>query len=173
MVPVSDDASQFYISLRKYSRLWPVLPLCLSLLNCGCGQNASTQGKKDFAGRTLVVQGKYKEAIPVLKEYLRDHRRGKFASRAGLFPGKAHLGLEQFETAKQAFQKTTSDYPNSLEAHKSRYKLAIIALLQDQTDGASRQFQQLSNRPDGPLAAEAMAFAAYLRKRNQEEGEAD
>jgi hypothetical protein len=49
-----------------------------------------------------------------------------------------------------------------LEAHKSRYKLALIDLWQRNTDKAHHQFLSLAEKPDGPLAPEAKAMSDYI-----------
>lgn len=113
-------------------------------------------------GRSLVTQGRYAHAVPTLEQYLREHPRGKHASRAGLFLGKAHLGLGQWDEAAAAFTLTIERYPQSLEAHKARYKLAVVALLRGDTADARDRFAAMARSPDGPLAPEAKAAAEFL-----------
>lgn len=136
---------------------------CLFAAGCNSGRNASPNSDFD-QGRSLVVAGKYAEAIPVLRRYLKEDPQGKHASRAGLFLGKAHLALGDIEAARQAFDDTHRNYPDSLESHKSKYKLAMISLLSGDRQDALERFQQLAQAPDGPLAAEATAMAEFLRQ---------
>ena len=117
------------------------------------------------AARALVTRGAYEEAIPDLRQYLKDNPQGKNASRARLFLGKAYMGLGRLDQARIAFAETIEKHPGSLEAHKSRYKLAVIDLLEDKEVEAARRFERLAQQPDGPLAPEATAMAAHLRAR--------
>ena len=113
-------------------------------------------------GRTLVTQGKYRQAIPCLQEYLATHSKGRYASRAIFFIGKAHIGLGEMDLARAAFNDTRRGFPESLEAHKARYKLALIDLLEGHVDQAIQGFSSLADNPDGPLAPEAKAMVAFL-----------
>ncbi len=131
----------------------------------GCGKaGASAASKENFTGRQLVIEGKYKEAIPVLEAYLRENPKGKYASRSGLFLGKAHLALGQMVEAEKAFADTAAKQPATLEAHKCRYKLAMVSLIRGDREDALKRFDELANRPDGPLAPEAKAMGDYLRE---------
>jgi len=134
--------------------------------SAGCHRAGAAAGgdQDDFHnGRTLVCEGKYREAIAPLEKYQREQPRGKNASRAGLFLGKAHLALEDHAAARQAFDATIKDYPDSLEAHKCRYKLGLLDLLEGKDDEALVRFEALANQPDGPLAAEALAWTRHLK----------
>jgi hypothetical protein len=64
--------------------------------------------------------------------------------------------------ADAEFAATALEYPESLEAHKSRYKRAVIAMRQGRLDDARRAFAELADRPDGPLAPEARMMHEYL-----------
>jgi|GEM_PF-2136271 len=113
-------------------------------------------------GRTLVTQGRYEQAIPVLEELLRQYPRGPHASRACFFLAKARVGTGELDLARELFQRTLRDYPDSLEAHKSRYKIGLVRLWQGRTGEALEIFRDMAARPDGPLAPEAGAMATYL-----------
>ena len=122
-----------------------------------------SHSKEPFAkGRTLVTQGQYRQAIPFLQEYLENHPEGRHASRAIFFIGKAHIGLGEMDLARAAFNDTRRGFPESLEAHKARYKLALIDLLEGRVDKAIQGFSSLADNPDGPLAPEARAMVVYL-----------
>ena len=141
----------------------PSVLLVLGLVAAGARCESSREGRDVFReGRRLVTVGHYEEALPVLERYLAEHPQGRQASRAGLFVGKAHLGLGELERAALAFEATARDYPDSLEAHKSRYKLALIALLRGERGDARARFAALAEAPDGPLAPEARAMRRML-----------
>jgi len=89
---------------------------------------------------------------------------GKHASRAQFFIGKAYIGMDQLDEATAAFDRVVRVYPDSLEAHKARYKIALVLLWQGEADEAQTQFAQLADSPDGPLAPEAKQMAAHLAK---------
>ena len=132
-----------------------VIPLLSLIISIGCAQHASSGQFESI--RQLVCEGRYADAIPRLEAY-----NGRHQSRAGLFLGKAHLGLGDFKKSRQAFSDTVRDFPESLEAHKCRYKLALLCLLQGDSESAKKQFSELSAPPDGPLVAEAAAMAEFI-----------
>jgi TolA-binding protein len=132
-----------------------VIPLISLMILIGCGQHSSSGEFESI--RQIVCQGRFADAIPKLKAY-----EGQHQSRAGLFLGKAHLGLGDLEAARQTFTATVRDFPDSLEAHKCRYKLALLSLLKGDSAAARVQFAELSNEANGPLVAEAKAMAEYL-----------
>ena len=133
----------------------------LTIATIGCGAARPKGGDFDNA-RALVVAGKYDEAVTALNAFLESHPNSKNASRAGLFLFKAHLAKGEFDKASKWCHWTVREHPGSLEAHKCRYKLAVLAMLQGQTAEAIKQFGALSDRPDGPLAAEATAMRQFL-----------
>lgn len=135
--------------------------LAACLISSGC--NRSGKNSKFDTLRELVIAGRFEEAIPRLQMFLRKYPDSPNASRAGLFLGKAHLGRGNLAKAAEAFNATIADYPESLEAHKSRYKLGLIALLRDDREQAEQIFDELAQACDGPLAPEAMAMCVYLR----------
>jgi TolA-binding protein len=129
----------------------------------GCQQPRKPQKDQQFQdARQLVVDGKYRAAVPALEKYIDQEPNHKNASRAGLFLFKAHLAQGQFDDAAKWCQWTIRQHPASLEAHKCRYKLAVLALVQGQHDDARQQFADMAKNPDGPLAAEAAAMAKFL-----------
>ena len=114
------------------------------------------------AARALVVNGEYQRAIASLTDFARQHPNSKHASRAGLFLFKANLALGNIPAARQWCEWTIERFPQSLEAHKCAYKLAMISMLEGEDEDALRQFGVLANRPCGPLAAEATAMVRFL-----------
>ena len=115
-----------------------------------------------FARALAFQRGDYEAAIPLLREYLRKYPNGRNASRAQFFLGKAYIGLGRLSEAAIEFDATVRNYPGTLEAHKSRYKLAMIAYWQGDSIEARRRFEKLADNPDGTLAPEARAMAEYL-----------
>jgi TolA-binding protein len=116
-------------------------------------------------GRRAVTEARYTDAIPELEQYLRDYPAGRNAGRARLFLGKARLGLDELDAAREQFEAVLRDYPESLEAHKSRYKLGLVALLRGNSEEALAVFSKMADEPDGPLAPEAQAMRRYLTSR--------
>jgi len=113
-------------------------------------------------GRAKVTEGRYDDAIPSLSRYIEKHPQGRNASRAQFFIAKAHLGRGDLAAARQAFETVIRVYPDSLEAHKSRYKIALVDLCEGREDDARKRFRELADHPDGPLAPEAAAMTAFL-----------
>lgn len=136
--------------VQKTSSL-TIIAIAIAIAGCGAQKKNS-----DFEPiRQLVCQSKFAEAIPKLEAY-----RGKHESRAGLFLGKAYLGLGQNDKARAAFEKTVRQFPDTLEAHKCQYKLAILTFLEGDQQAARVQFSKIS---DGPLTGEAAAFLRFLK----------
>ncbi len=123
---------------------------------------AGTEADLFQKGRTYVTRGQFQQAISVLDNYLEKYADGRYASRARFFLAKAYLGLGDMESAKSEFALTVRRYPGSLEAHKSRYKMALIDLWQGKRASALEQFQDLADHPDGPLTPEAKAMVLFL-----------
>lgn len=139
--------------------------LCLAVLLAGCQEQQRGQHAADpefHRGRQELMQGKFQSAIKTLEDYLKANPQAKLSSRASFLIAKAHLGLGHHEEARSRFQKTIADYPQSEEAHKSRYKLAVLSWLEDDLRAARQQFEQLTDRPDGTLVPEATAMLRYL-----------
>ena len=136
------------------------MKLCFTLfafvLLTGCGQQSSPNQFESI--RQIVCEGRYAEAIPKLEAYDGRHR-----SRAGLFLSKAQMGLGDMNKARQVFDDTIRNCPDSLEAHKCRYKLALLSMLQGNAQSAKKQFFALSTKPNGPLAAESRAMAEFIQ----------
>jgi len=140
-----------------------LLALLVIATAIGCDAISHKHGKAMFQqGRDLVVTGRYRAAVPILNQYLHLHPRGKHASRAGLFLGKAYLALGDIAKAREAWSQTSQNFPTTLEGHKCRYKLALLLMLEGERDKAAAAFGQLADAPDGPLAAEATAMKKFL-----------
>ncbi|MFC1736881.1 tol-pal system YbgF family protein [Candidatus Hydrogenedentota bacterium] len=148
--------------------------LLITFALSGCEEVKKTGGKKLFIrGRDLVRAGRYEEAIGPLTQFQREHPRAELASNAGLYLGKAYLALGRFDEARIAWGNTMKDYPGSLEEHKCRYKLALLKYLEGDTEEALKLFKAMAEDPDGPLAAEALAFASYIERRSDAKKAAD
>lgn len=132
----------------------------VTLLTVSAIAGCATRESSDFEVlRDLVCEAKYGQAIPKLKAYVGPHE-----SRARLFLGKAWMGQGDYSKAKVAFESGIQDFPRTLEAHKCHYKLALICYLQGDVEVARQKFQRLAELKDGPLVAEAAAFAKRLSR---------
>jgi len=74
-----------------------LVPLLILMSMAGCGQRSQSESFESI--RRLVCEGRHAEAIPRLEAY-----KGRHQSRAGLFLGKAHLGLGDLDQARQAIE---------------------------------------------------------------------
>ena len=138
-----------------------VFSLLVAIL--GCQRPANAQKDQQFQdARQLVLDGKYQAAVPALEKYIDRKPKHKNASRAGLFLFKAHVAQDQFDDAAKWCEWTIREHPASLEAHKCRYKLAVLSLVQGKQEDAQKRFAQMAKNPDGPLAAEAAAMEKFL-----------
>ena len=147
---------------RHRRLLWVAALLAAACVLPGCADDSLDHFRE---GRWLVTVGRWDEAIEVLEDYLAEHPRGAEASRASFFIANAHIGRGDLDAAARSFEATVRDYPDSLEANKSRYKLAMIDLWSGRHDRAEARFAELAATPDGPLAPEARAMCDYLQGR--------
>lgn len=146
---------------RRYRLVLLLVLLALGLSACGPKQGGQAARAFD-AARALVTQGRYGEAVSALTAFLNKHPGHADTSRAQFFIGKAHLGQDDLVEARSAFELVWQQYPGTLEAHKSVYKLATIDLWEDKRDAAVTGFKRLADNPNGPLAPEAAAMLRYL-----------
>jgi len=132
-------------------------------LSCGRHRGTSSQDRDAFLRcRNLVTVGNYQEASHCLEQFTQAHPHSKFASRAGLFLGKAELGQGHLDKARRAWLDVKTQYPRTLEGHKVQYKLAVLLMLEGKRDEAQRAFRSMADAPSGPLAPEASAMTRFL-----------
>ncbi|RWX44554.1 Tetratricopeptide repeat-containing protein [Candidatus Electrothrix aarhusensis] len=123
-------------------------------------------GKGDLflQGRKAVSQGRFQEAIPLLRRYLEAAPKGKHASRALFFIGKADIGLGEYDSAQAVFASLIRDWPATLEARKAQYKLAMLDIWLGNVNNARKRLAAMTSHPDSPLVPEAAAMLRYLEK---------
>ncbi len=144
---------------RKVSLLIGCVLVASVVVGCGANEVSNPRFK---AGRQALMQGRYEPAIAKLQAYLQDNSGGRLASRASFLMAKAYLGLGKHKQSRQQFELMIREYPNSEEAHKSRYKLAMLSLLEGKQADARERFAQLTENPSGTLVPEATAMLRYL-----------
>ena len=115
-------------------------------------------------GRDAVRSGDYEAGIAPLTEYLETYPSHRFASQSCLYLGKAYAALGRMSEARTAWERGRDEYPDTLEGHKCRYKLAWLSFIEGDSAAALAGFRAMADNPDGPLAAEAKAFADFLEK---------
>jgi len=162
------------VLVSSRTQLATVLLVVLATGLTGCSRAAklpkNKRGSAEFeAIRLRVTHGEYREAVPQLTAFIDANPSHPDASRAGMFIGKCMMAQGDLPAARQAFETTIETYPGTAEDHKCRYKLALLTLLEGDRQGAINQFETLANTPGGPLAPEATAMAAYLRKQANNE----
>jgi TolA-binding protein len=131
------------------------------LSGCG-GAKAAPSPERFHEGRAALMQAKFPRAIEQLSEHLEKHPEGDLAGRATFLIGKAHLGLGDWAAAETWFEKTMQKFPNTEEAHKAQYKIAVVKLLQGETAEAKKRFAELAEHPNGSYTPEAVAMTRYL-----------
>lgn len=146
--------------MRIISSLQFVLAAVLLLGIMGCDNR---KGGNDFrAGRQALINGQFQLAKSRLEAFMAEYTGSSLRSRACLLIGKSNIGLGEFEEAASVFKGCMRDYPGSLEAHKSQYKLALLTMLRGERGNAIRQFREMADNPSGPYNPEARAMAVYL-----------
>ena len=144
---------------RKVSLLIGCVLVSSVVVGCGANEVSNPRFK---AGRQALMQGRYKPAIAKLQGYLQETPNGRLASRASFLKAKAYLGLGKYDQSRQQFEHTMREYPDSEEAHKSRYKLAMLSLLEGKQADAWNRFAELTKNPSGTLVPEAAAMLRYF-----------
>jgi TolA-binding protein len=134
-----------------------------TFIGCGAQQKKPLDPRFD-QGRKLLSTGDYKQSMKSLQSYLDAKPDGGLASRASFLIAKNHMGLGQSEDAAKQFKLTIKKYAKSDEAHKSKYKLAMLSFLNGDHDDARKQFQELVDKPTGTLVPESAAMLRYLDK---------
>ncbi len=130
----------------------------------GCVPANSADNTLFEKGRDRVRAGDYEAALAPLTRFQEEQPRAKLASNAGLYLGKAYLALGRLDEARTAWRNTVERYPASLEGHKCRYKLGMLAFLEGNSTEALERFTALAESPDGPLAPEALAFKRFIEQ---------
>ena len=128
----------------------------------GCESRQASTGFHE--GRALLMRGQLERADRMLAQFQKANPTHQLCSRALFLRGKAQLGLGDFDLATAHFLATIKKYPQSEEAHKAKYKLAVLEMLNGNREQAVRQFQEIADNPDGTLVAEAAAMARWLSK---------
>ena len=136
--------------------------LCSIGLGTGCTRAKKQQAREFNEARQIVIEGDYAAGVERLKVFLQKNPKSVDASRAGLFLFKAYLAQGEFENAAKWCSWTIQEHPNSLEAHKCQYKLAMLTMLQGKQDEASKRFGELADLSKGPYSAEATAMRRFF-----------
>ena len=121
--------------------------------------------KQDFLrGRTAVTEARYDDGLEILENFITQNSKTKYSSRAQLFIAKAWMGKGDYQKAITEFKDLIQKYPDSLEAHKALYKLALLNLAEGRSEEALEQFQTVVKQANGPLVPEATLMVGYLKK---------
>jgi TolA-binding protein len=147
--------------------------LTLGVLGCGTDDRGKVAREFDVA-RKLMTSGKFDSAATKLEEFLENHPTHELAGRATFLLAKSHLGRSRFDESKKWFNRTIQRFPESEEAHKAKFKLAVIELLSGNLADAEQQFETLATQSEGPYVPEAQAFSRFLavqRVLQNEQGE--
>ncbi|MCI5139996.1 MAG: hypothetical protein D3922_16665 [Candidatus Electrothrix sp. AR1] len=147
------------MQVKSISGVLLILFLLLISSDCSAGK-----GDLFLQGRKAVTQGRFQEAIPLLRRYLEAAPKGKHASRALFFIGKADIGLGEYDSAQAIFVSLIRDWPATLEAQKAQYKLALLDFWLGNVDNARERLAAMTSHPDSPLVPEAVAMLRYLEK---------
>ena len=147
--------------------------LTLGVLGCGTDDRGKVASEFDVA-RKLMTSGRFDSAATKLEDFLENHPSHHLAGRATFLLAKSHLGQSHFDESKKWFNRTIQRFPNSEEAHKAKFKLAVIEMLEGNLAEAERQFATLAKQSDGPYVPEAQAYSRFLlaQRRLQNEQEA-
>jgi TolA-binding protein len=142
-----------------------MLMLCCNCLCSGCKNPSRGAVAAQFdAARALLLRGRFEMARKALTDFVEEHSSHHLAGRATFLLAKSYTGLEDFDNAQLWFSRTIERFPKSEEAHKARFKLAMVDLLCDDTDSAKQKLARLLEAANGPYVPEARAFLTYLER---------
>ncbi len=146
-----------------------VLATLLSLIVfCTAGCDGQRSSEAFHRGRDLVIKGQFDAAESALAAFEKQHPGHALLSRARFLRAKAKLGGGDLPQARQLFQQTIDQFPQSDEADKARYKLAFIELVDGNTRQAEQQFQDIVKQSRSIYLAEATAMQAMLDRQRAE-----
>lgn len=153
------SAIKWRVVIQKIMPGFFILLLLITSGSCSGGN-----GDLFLQGRKAVTQGRFQEAIPLLRQYIQEKPQGKHAGRAFFFLAKAHIGQGEYDKAQAVFASLLRDMPDTLEARKAEYKLALLELWRGRPDNARKRLQAVLAHADSPLVPEAGAMLRYLEK---------
>ncbi|QDV88218.1 tetratricopeptide repeat protein [Planctomycetes bacterium TBK1r] len=134
--------------------------LLIVVYTTGCdGQRSSEAFHR---GRDLVIKGQFDAAESALAAFEKQHPGHVLLSRTRFLRAKAKLGAGDLPQARQLFQQTIDQFPESDEADKARYKLAFIELIDGNNQQAEQQLQDIVKQSRSIYLAEATAVRAML-----------
>ena len=144
-----------------------LLALCVTFVaGCGRAPVKGAVGKEFDTARSQILRSNFQEAVVKMESFYDDHRDHELASRASFLIAKAHMGLNDFAESKRWFETTISRYPNSEEAHKSKFKLAMLAVMQEEDAQAIQLLEMIRDTSPGPYAPEVRAWLNHLEQPN-------
>ena len=152
---------------RSTSTVLLIFALLLSFV-LGCSEEKGDAASKFAAARAKVHRAEFSQAIRELKTFLQDHPGHDLGSRAHFLIAKSEMGRNDFDEAAAWFTKTASQFPSSDEAHKAKFKLAMLSLLRGERQRALEQLRKMTDS-NGSYAPEISAWMLHLE--SQEAGQ--
>lgn len=129
----------------------------------GCGEAPQGKPGQQFEqAREAVIRGEFVSAARQLESFVEQHHDHPLAGRATFLLAKSYLGQGELALSQRWFERTRDRFPQTEEAHKAKFKLAMIELLRDEPRRAFEQFRQLAQAADGPYTPEAAAWSRFL-----------
>jgi TolA-binding protein len=108
-------------------------------------------------GQSHVTAGRYAEAVPPLRSYIKANSQGEVADVALAHLIVAELGLGDIASAWKTLATLADRFPKSRSLGPSRLRLAEAALAAHQTEQAAEQFRLVAssggNKPTAPTSA--------------------
>lgn len=114
----------------------------------------------------LLEESRYEDSILLFQQYLRDYPAGRYVTNAYYWLGEAYILVEQYNPAKDAFDRVIKGYPEDPKAPGAMLKLGVVYEQMGDVDLARQMWQELAARyPDN--ASEIRAASDYLRRAGQ------
>ena len=101
--------------------------------------------------------GRYQQAIAGFNRFLQVYAGSDYAGNAQYWLGECYLGIQQYDLATQAFQRTADNYPNNAKAPEALFKLAQTQRQLGAAEQADATLQTLRSRYPHSAAARKAA----------------
>ena len=132
-------------------------------LTIGCDGKPQMSVADSFqAARSEVHAGSFDAALQKLTQFEKANPNSTFASRTAFLKAKCLLGKEDLQSAIEGFESVIDRYPDSLESKKSRFKLAMIDILEEKPDSAKQRLSAIVAAGNNPFMPESKAWLKKL-----------
>jgi tol-pal system protein YbgF len=115
----------------------------------------------------LLKDGKYDEAVPKFKAYIKTYPQGKYVANSHYWLGEIYYLQSDLKNAISEFQIVTKTYPSSQKVPDAMFKIALIHYDQGQYSTARKEFTNI--KKTYPNTSVARLADQQLKKMNMQQ----